>query len=121
MAFFEALWDIFTSDSTYVNGALFAGLLLFAASGEWIAERAGTINISVEAMLLAGAFTSAVGYHISDSVVVGLCFGALGGMIAYGIIGLFLGAVILGLGYTIISDWLRIDDAIAVEEPASDG
>jgi predicted PurR-regulated permease PerM len=48
-------------------------------------------------------------------------FGALGGMIAYGIIGLFLGAVILGLGYTIISDWLRIDDAIAVEEPASDG
>ena len=81
MAFFEALWDIFTSDSTYVNGALFAGLLLFAASGEWIAERAGTINISVEAMLLAGAFTSAVGYHISDSVVVGLCFGALGGML----------------------------------------
>ena len=39
MAFFEAIWDIFTSDSTYVNGALFAGLLLFAASGEWIAER----------------------------------------------------------------------------------
>lgn len=81
MAFFEAIWDIFTSDSTYVNGALFAGLLLFAASGEWIAERAGTINISVEAMLLAGAFTSAVGYHISDSVVVGLLFGALGGML----------------------------------------
>jgi len=81
MAFFEAIWDIFTSDSTYVNGALFAGLLLFAASGEWIAERAGTINISVEAMLLAGAFTSAVGYHISDSVIVGLVFGALGGMV----------------------------------------
>ena len=48
-------------------------------------------------------------------------FGALGGMIAYGIIGLFLGAVILGLGYSIISDRLQIDDAIAVEEPASDG
>ncbi len=33
--------------------------------------------------------------------------GAIGGMIQYGIIGLFLGAVILGLGYTIISDWLQ--------------
>lgn len=79
--FLEAVWDIFTSDSTYVNGALFAGLLLFAASGEWIAERAGTINISVEAMLLAGAFTSAVGYDLSDSFVVGLVAGALGGML----------------------------------------
>jgi len=81
MAFFEAVWDIFTSDSTYVNAALFAGLLLFAASGEWIAERAGTINISVEAMLLAGAFMSAVGYHLTDSVIVGLLAGVVGGMI----------------------------------------
>jgi len=33
--------------------------------------------------------------------------GAIGGMIAYGIIGLFLGAVILGLGYTIGKAWLE--------------
>ncbi len=81
MAFFEAVWDIFTSDSTYQIGALFAGLLLLAACGEWIAERAGTINISVEGMLLAGAFTSAVGYDLSGSVIVGLLAGAVGGMI----------------------------------------
>lgn len=81
MAFFDALWEIFTSDSTYANGALFAGLLLFAASGEWIAERAGTINISVEAMLLAGAFASAVGYDLTGSTWVGLAAGAAGGMI----------------------------------------
>ena len=47
-------------------------------------------------------------------------FGALGGMIAYGIIGLFLGAIILGLGYTVISDWLQAGDTMAAEEPASD-
>jgi predicted PurR-regulated permease PerM len=47
-------------------------------------------------------------------------FGALGGMIAYGVIGLFLGAVILGLGYTIISDWLQASDSAAAEEPAGD-
>ena len=38
-----------------------AVVLLFAASGELIAEKAGTINISLEAMLLAGAFAAAVG------------------------------------------------------------
>ena len=81
MDFLNAVLDIFTSESTYVNAALFGGLLLFAASGEWIAERAGTINISVEAMLLAGAFTSAIGYHLSGSAAVGLLAGAVGGVV----------------------------------------
>jgi len=36
--------------------------------------------------------------------------GAIGGMIQYGVVGLFLGAVILGLGYTIISDWIKSAD-----------
>ena len=80
MGFFDALWDIFTSDSTYLNGALFAGLLLFAASGEWIAERAGTINISVEAMLLSGAFTGAIGFDLTGSIGLAMITGALGGM-----------------------------------------
>ena len=48
-------------------------------------------------------------------------FGALGGMIAYGVIGLFLGAVILGLGYTIISDWLQASASMAADEAAGDG
>ena len=81
MDFLNAVFDIFMSQSTYVNGALFGGLLLFAASGEWIAERAGTINISVEAMLLAGAFTSAIGYHLSGGAAVGLLAGAVGGVV----------------------------------------
>ncbi|MGH1489558.1 MAG: ABC transporter permease [Acidimicrobiales bacterium] len=81
MDFLRAVGDILTSDSTYINAALFAGLLAFAATGEWVAERSGTLNISVEGMLLSGAFASAVGYHITDSVIVGLICGALGGMI----------------------------------------
>ncbi len=48
-------------------------------------------------------------------------FGAIGGMIAYGVIGLFLGAVILGLGYTIISDWLQASNDATAAEPAGDG
>ena len=111
MGFFDAFWDIFTSDSTYLNGALFAALLLFAASGEWIAERAGTINISVEAMLLSGAFCSAVGYDLTDSVAIAMITGALGGVIVAGVqaemshrlaadqfvVGLTLNILVLGL------------------------
>lgn len=81
MDFFSALLDIFTSESTYINGALFAALLAFAACGEWVAERAGTINISIEAMLLFGAFSSAVAYDRSGSFAVGMIFGAVGGLV----------------------------------------
>jgi simple sugar transport system permease protein len=111
VGFFDAVWDILTSDSTYLNGALFAGLLLFAASGEWIAERAGTINISVEAMLLSGAFTGAIGFDLTDSVALAMVSGALGGMIVAGVqaemshrlaadqfvVGLTLNILVLGL------------------------
>jgi ABC-type uncharacterized transport system permease subunit len=83
--FFEAIVDIATSESTYINGALFAAFLAFAASGEWVAERAGTLNISVEGMLLGGAFTSAVGYHITDSMLLALLTGVAGGLIVAGV------------------------------------
>ena len=33
--------------------------LLFAGLGEYVAERAGTLNISVEAMMLSGAYAGA--------------------------------------------------------------
>ena len=42
--------------------------------------------------------------------------GAIGGMIRFGVIGLFVGAVILGLGYTIIGDWIRHPGEKFVEE-----
>jgi ABC-type uncharacterized transport system permease subunit len=83
--FFEAIFDIFTSESTYLNGALFAAFLAFAASGELVAERAGTLNISVEGMLLGGAFTSAVGYDVSESILVALFAGVLGGLLIAGV------------------------------------
>jgi general nucleoside transport system permease protein len=81
MGFFEAIWDIFTSETTYLNGALFAALLAFAACGEWVAERAGTINISVEAMLLSGALASAVGYDLTGSTLLGVVSGMAGGVV----------------------------------------
>lgn len=80
MDLLSGLAEAISNSSTYVNAALFAGLLICAASGEWIAERSGTINISVEGMLLAGAFTSAAGYTATNSFIVGIVCGVLGGM-----------------------------------------
>lgn len=83
--FLSAVGEIVSSESTYLNAALFAALLAFAGVGEGVAERSGTLNISVEGMLLGGAFTAVMGYHFSGSVVVGLVTGALGGMLIAGV------------------------------------
>lgn len=78
--FFSAIGDVLSSESTYSGGLRLAAVLAFVASGEWIAERAGTLNISVEAMLLGGAFNSAYGYHLTESIAIGILFGAVAGL-----------------------------------------
>lgn len=39
-----------------------------------------------------------------------ILFGAIGGMLATGIIGLFLGAVVLAIWYELFLAWLKADD-----------
>jgi predicted PurR-regulated permease PerM len=46
-----------------------------------------------------------------------LFIGSLGGFIASGILGLFIGAVVLSLGYTVFMSW--IESTSATEDPAS--
>jgi simple sugar transport system permease protein len=75
-----AIWDVLTTDSTYSSTMRFSTLLALAAIGEWIAERAGTMNISVEGMILTGAFTAALGSHWTGNVWLGLLLGILGGL-----------------------------------------
>ncbi|MGW4031762.1 ABC transporter permease [Streptomyces sp. NPDC004838] len=85
--------------------------LAFAACGEYIAERAGTINISVEAMMLGGAFSAVLGATVTGSASTGLIFGMVAGLIigfvhaqfshrlgvnTY-VVGLVLSALVLGL------------------------
>jgi general nucleoside transport system permease protein len=78
--FFSALGDIASNESAYRNAVIAAVVLLFAASGELIAEKAGTINISVEAMMLAGAFGAAVGQS-KGGVWFGLLLAAAAGLV----------------------------------------
>lgn len=54
-----------------------AAPLLLAASGELVSERAGVLNMSVEGMMLAGAFAGAAGAYVSGSPLVGLALGVL--------------------------------------------
>lgn len=80
-ALFGALVDVFGTDVTYSSAARFAALLAFCALGETVAERAGTLNISTEAMILAGAFAAAIGFDLSEQAVVGLLFAMAAGLI----------------------------------------
>lgn len=85
--------------------------LAMAACGEYLAERAGTLNISIEAMMLSAAFTSVATASATGSASLGLLAGAVvGGIIGivHGnlshrlqintfVVGLVLNALVLGL------------------------
>lgn len=79
--FLDGLWTLISSGTVYESAFRLGAFLAFAAVGELIAERAGTLNISVEAMLLGGAFASAVGYHLTQSFAVGVFAGIAVGML----------------------------------------
>ena len=80
MDLLDAVATLLRSDALYVSAFQLSVLFVFAASGEWVAERAGTLNISVEAMLLAGAFGSVVGVGWAGVGVAGLLVGAVFGL-----------------------------------------
>ena len=69
MGFFEAIWDVLSTETAYTAATRFAAVLVFAAVGEWVAERSGTLNISIEAMILTGAFAGAMGYDWTEKAV----------------------------------------------------
>ncbi|WP_326552289.1 ABC transporter permease [Micromonospora sp. NBC_01813] len=93
------------------SGARLTIPLAFAACGEYVAQRAGTLNISVEAMMLGAAFGSIAVASATGSATIGLAAGALIGVliavvhanlshraqINTFVVGLVLNALVLGL------------------------
>jgi ABC-type uncharacterized transport system permease subunit len=55
--------------------------LLFAACGEYVAERAGTLNLSVEAMMLSGAYAASFGASVTGNAGIGLLWGVAAGVV----------------------------------------
>ncbi|MBF6210533.1 ABC transporter permease [Nocardia puris] len=65
------------------GGVRLAIPLALASAGELISERAGVLNLSVEAMMLTGAFAGAIGAHTSGSAAGGvLCAAAAALLVA---------------------------------------
>ena len=79
--FLSALADIATNESAYRNAVIAATVLLFGALGELVAEKAGTINISLEGMMLAGAFAAAAGVDLTGSTWVALAMAGGAGLL----------------------------------------
>lgn len=85
--------------------------LAFTAVGELVAERSGSLNISVEGMMLGGAFGAAYGSHVTGSALGGLAVGVAVGVTVAGvqanlshrlrvnqfIVGLALNVLVLGV------------------------
>jgi len=46
--------------------------------------------------------------------------GVLGGLLAWGLIGIFLGATLLAVGYTLLYTWLYEDESPPTAESVSD-
>jgi general nucleoside transport system permease protein len=117
--FLGAIGDVLSSETAYTSAMRFAAVLAFAAIGEWIAERAGTLNISVEGMMLAGAFAAAMGYDATTNMWAGLALGMVFGVVVAlvqaemshrltadpFVVGLTLNILVLGVVGFLASQW----------------
>ncbi|MFC4065015.1 ABC transporter permease [Actinoplanes subglobosus] len=63
------------------GGVRLAAPLLLASAGELVSERAGVLNLSVEAMMLTGAFAGAAGALATGSAVAGVGCALVAGLL----------------------------------------
>ena len=85
--------------------------LVFAASGELIAERSGVLNLGVEGMMLMGAVAAFAGVIVTGNAYVGIIAGSLAGALtafifAIFVLGLATNQVATGLALTIFGTGL---------------
>lgn len=118
--------DVLGAEAMYNSAIRFAIVLAFAAVGEWVAERAGTLNISVEAMMIGGAYTAAITWAATDVVAIALFAGIAAGVavalvqahlshhlaIDQFVVGLTLNLFALGLALFLDSRWEAVTSSV---------
>lgn len=77
-----------------------------AALGELVVERSGVLNLSVEGMMLSGAFFGFLGAFYLDSLWLGLVWAALSALLISAIFGLL--AVVLQIDQTVVGLTINI-------------
>jgi simple sugar transport system permease protein len=82
--------------------------LILAATGEMVSERAGVLNLSLEGMMLLGAFSGALGAQKTGSPLGGLLFGVAAGLVlavAQAILSVRVRAnqLVVGIGFNILA------------------
>lgn len=121
-----AFGDILGADAMYNSAMRFAIVLAFAAIGEWVAERSGTLNISLEAMMIGGAYTASVTWSATDNVPLALVAGMLAGLLVslvqahlshqlaidQFVVGLTLNIFVLGLALFLDSRWEAVTQVV---------
>lgn len=127
---FSALGDVLGADAMYNSAVRFAIVLAFAAVGEWVAERGGTLNISLEAMMIGGAYTAAVTWSSTEVVPLALLAGVAAGFavsmvqahlshqlsIDQFVVGLTLNIFVLGLALFLDTRWEAVTRVVAPTE-----
>ena len=71
----QELLEVLTSTALYAAAVRLAVPVFLAALGETFAERAGLVNVGLEAMMLAGAFGAIPGAYLADNWLVGVAVG----------------------------------------------
>ncbi len=97
-------------------------VLGFVIAYVWsVAETTPAVIFTVYALIVSGSDSFLkpllLGRGLKTPMLV-ILLGAIGGMIMSGIIGLFIGAVILALGYELFMEWLEYGDEAAEEQTA---
>jgi ABC-type uncharacterized transport system permease subunit len=82
--------------------------LIMAATGEMVSERAGVLNLSLEGMMLVGAFTGALGARKTGSPLGGLVLGVLAALamaVVQAILSVKVRAnqLVVGIGFNILA------------------
>lgn len=102
------LLDILLSVSFWAALVRIASPLIFATMGELICERAGVLNLGIEGIMVAGAFSGWMAVYlgaplwlgVATALAVGMCFGALHGLLT---VPLGLSQHVVGLGITMLA------------------
>jgi predicted PurR-regulated permease PerM len=98
--------------------------LLWLPASIWLYKQGATgwaIFLALWGMLVVGTADNVIKPYLigrgSDLPFIIVLLGVLGGAMAFGVIGIFLGPTLLAIGYTVVRDWSLVEPAAATATP----